>query len=87
MNTDNSKISKPHVLTLNHTDEIYLRTFEKRVALPNLNIYYACKNIKITYNNNKFKISDPTWNDKFELPDGSKFVLDIQEYFEYILKK
>ena len=87
MNTENSKISKPHVLTLNLTDEIYLRTFEKSIALPNLSIYYAWKNIKITYNNNKFKISDPTWNDKFELPDGSKFVLDIQEYFEYILKK
>ena len=26
------------------------------------------------------------WNDKFELPDGSYYVLDIQDYFEYILK-
>ena len=38
-------------------------------------------------NNNKFKISAPTWNDKFELPDGSYSVSDIQDYFEYILKK
>ena len=43
--------------------------------------------IKNSYNNNKFKISAPTWNDKFELPDGSYSVSDIQDYFEYILKK
>ena len=40
-----------------------------------------------TYNNNKFKISAPTWHDEFELPDGSYSVSDIQDYFEYILKK
>ena len=44
-------------------------------------------NIKSSYNKNKFKISAPTWNDKFELPDGSYSVSDIQDYFEYILKK
>ena len=41
---------------------------------------------KSSYNNNKFKISTPAWNDKFELPDGSYSVSDIQDYFEYILK-
>ena len=45
------------------------------------------RNIKSSYNNNKFKISEPTWNDNFELPDGSYSVSDIQDYFEYILKK
>ena len=55
--------------------------------LSNLSIYYTWKNIKSSYNNNKFKISAPTWNDKFELPDGSYSVSDIQNYFEYILKK
>ena len=50
-------------------------------------IYYAWKNIKSTYNSNKFKISAPTWNDKFELPDGSYSASNIQDYFEYILKK
>ena len=50
-------------------------------------IYYTWKNIKNSYNNNKFKISAPTWNDKFELPDGSYSVSDIQDYFEYILRK
>ena len=55
--------------------------------LSNLSIYYTWKNIKSWYNNNKFKISAPTWNDKFELPDGSYSVSDIQDYFEHILKK
>ena len=41
---------------------------------------------KKLYKNNKFKISAPTWNKEFELPDGSHSVLDIQVYFEYIFK-
>ena len=60
---------------------------EKIIALSSLSIYYTWKNIKSSYNNNKFKISAPTLNDKFELPDGSYSVSDIQHYFEYILKK
>ena len=44
------------------------------------------KNIKKSYKNNKFKISAPTWNEEFELPDGSYSISDIQDYFEYILK-
>ena len=32
-------------------------------------------------------MSTPTWNDKFELPDGSYSISNIQDYFEYILKK
>ena len=43
--------------------------------------------IRSKYNNNKFKISAPTWNDEFDLPDGSYSVSDIQDYFEYITKK
>ena len=57
------------------------------MALANLVIYYILKSIKPTYNNNKFKISTPTWNDKFNLLDGSYFISDIQDYFEYIIKK
>ena len=64
-----------------------MRRGENRIALSNLSIYYTCKNIKSPYNKNIFKISAPTWNDKFELPDGSYSVSDIQDYFEYILKK
>ena len=45
------------------------------------------KNIRSEYNNRKFKISAPTWNDEFNLPDGSYSVSDIQDYFEYIIKK
>ena len=52
----------------------------------NLSIYYTWKNIKSTCNNYKFKITAPTWNDEFELPDGSYSISDIQDCFEYILK-
>ena len=86
MNSENSETSKPHVLILNPTDKIDLRRVEKGVALSNLCIYYTWKNIKISYNYNKFKISASTWNDEFELPDGSYLISDIQDYFEYILK-
>ena len=55
--------------------------------LSNFNIYYTWKNIKSSYNNNKFKISVPIWCDKFGLPDRSYSVSDIQDYFDYILKK
>ena len=87
MYSENSKTSKPHVLILKLTDKLDLRRGEKGIALSNLSIYYTWKNIKSTYNNNKFKISAPTWNDEFELPDGSYSVSDIQDYFEFILKK
>ena len=59
----------------------------KSIALSNLSICYTWKNIRKSYNNNKFKIPSPTWNDKFELPDGSYSISDIQHYFEYISKK
>ena len=57
------------------------------MALANLSIYYTWKNIKSEYNNNKFKISAPTWNETFDLPDGSYSIADIQDYFEFIIKK
>ena len=57
------------------------------MALDNLSIYYNRKNIKSKYNNNKSKISAPTWNDTFDLPDGSYSISDIQDYFEFIIKK
>ena len=85
MNSENSETPKPHVLILKLTNKLDLRIGEKIIALLNLSIYYIWKNIKSSYNNNKFKISAPTWNDKFELPDGSYSVSDIQDYFEHIL--
>ena len=87
INSENSKTSKLHVLVLKLTNKLDLRIGEKIIALSNLSIYYTWKNIKSSYNNNKFKISAPTWNDEFELPDGSYSISDIQDYFEYILKK
>ena len=87
MNSENSKTSEPHVLELKLRNKLDLRIGEKVTALSNLSIYYTWKNTKSSYNNNKFKISAPTWNDKFKLVDGSYSVSDIQDYFEYILKK
>ena len=87
MNSENSKTSEYHVLVLTLTDKLVLRRGQKTVALSNLSIYYIWKNIKSSYNNNRFKISAPTWNEKFELPDGSLSISDILDYFEYILKK
>ena len=80
-NSENSKTSKPHVVILKLTDKLDLRRGEESIALSNLSTYYMWKNIKSSYNN-KFKISAPTWNDKFELP-----VSNIQDYFEYIFKQ
>ena len=57
------------------------------MALANLSIYYTWKNINSEYNNNKFKISAPTWNKTFDLPDGSYSIDDIQDYFEFIIKR
>ena len=57
------------------------------MALANLSIYQTWKNIKSEYNNNKFKILAPSWNNTFDLPDGSYYIADIQDYFEFIIKK
>ena len=87
MNSENSKTSEPHILKLKLTDELDLRFNKKVIALSSLNIYYTWNNIKSSYNNNKFKISSPTWNEEFTLSDRSYSISDIQDYLEYILKK
>ena len=87
MNSENNKTPKPHVLILKLTNKLDLRIGKKVTALSTLSTYYTWKNIKSSYNNNKFKISAPTWNDEFKLPDGSYSISDIEDYFEYILKK
>ena len=73
MNTENSKTNEPHRFKFNLTDKLNL----KNLALANLSISYTWKNIKSKYNNNIFKISAPTWNDTFDLPDGSYSISDI----------
>ena len=84
---EDSRTSEYHVLLLKLVDKLDLRSVQKSVALSNLSIYYTWKNIESSYKNNKFKISAPTWSDEFELPDGSYSISDIEDYFEYILKK
>ena len=87
MNSENSRTPKPHILILKLTNKLDLRIGKKVIALSNLSIYYTWKNIKSSYNKNKFKTSSQTWNDEFELPDGSYSISDIQGYSEYIYKK
>ena len=69
MSSEKSKTSEPYVLILKFTNKLDLRRDEKSITLSSLSIYYTWKNIKGSYNNNKFKMSAPTWNDKFELPE------------------
>ena len=87
MNTENSKTSEPHRFKLNLTAKLNLKNPKKNITLANLSIYCTWKNIKSEYNNNKLKISTPTWNESFDLPDGSYSVDDVQDYFEFIIKK
>ena len=84
MNTLNTNESNKFMYQF--TDKLNLKNSNKTMALANLSIYFTWKNIKSEYNNNKFKISASTWNDEFNLPDGSYSVSDIQDYFEYIIK-
>ena len=86
MDSKNSKISDPHRLLLNLTDKINLKRNDKYVSLSNFSMYYTWKNMKMSYNNNEFKISALTRNGEFELLDRSCSVSDIQDYFKYILK-
>ena len=85
MNSENSRTSEYRGLVLKLTDKLDLRRGQKSVSLSNLSIYDTWKNIKSSYNNNKFKILAPSWSEEFKLPDRSYSVLDIQDYFEYIL--
>ena len=87
MNTENSKTSELHGFKLDLTDKLNLKDPKKHMSLANLSIYCKWKNIKSEYNNNKCKISAPTWNDKFDLLDGPCSISDIQGYFEFIIKK
>ena len=84
MNTENSKTSEPHRFKLDLIDKLNHKNPNKNIALANLSIYYTQKNIRSEYKNNKFKLSAPTWNDTFDLPDGSYSIHDIQGYFEFI---
>ena len=87
-NAENSKTNESNKYIYQFTDKLNLKTpNNKNIGLVNLSIYYTWKNIKSECNNNKFKISVPTWNDTFDLPDGSSSISDIQDYFQFITKK
>ena len=84
INTLNRDTNESNKFIYQYTDKL---NPNKNKSLANLSIYYTWKNIRSEYNNNKLKISAPTWNDDFSLPDGSYSVSDVQDYFEYIIKK
>ena len=86
INTKNGKSNEPHRFRLYFTDKLDLRR-NKTIALANLSIYYTWENINSKYNNNKFKISGPTWSETFNLPDGSYELSDIQDCFLKMIKK
>ena len=87
MNTLNSKTNESNRFVYQFTDKLNLKNTNKNIPLANLSIYYTWKNIKSEYNNNIFEIHATTWNDEFNLPNGSYSVSDIQDYLEYIIKK
>ena len=86
LNTQNGKTNEPHRFRLYFTDKVDLRS-RKTISLANLSIYYTWKNINSKYNNNKFKISGPTWSQTFDLPDGSYEIQDIQDYILKMFNK
>ena len=87
MNSKNSKTSELNRFKYDLINKLDLKNPNKNMALANLSIYYAWKNVKSIYKNSKFKISTPTWNETFDLPDGSYNKSEIQDYIEYIIKK
>ena len=86
INTENSKTSEPHKIVFKLSQRLDLRILDKHVTLQNVSVYYKWKNIRKPYKNNTLKIIVSTWNDEFELPDGSYSVSDIQD-IEFIIKK
>ena len=86
MNTENSKRNESNKFIYQLTDKLKLKNPNQNIGIVNLSIYELWTNIKSAYNNNKFKILVPTWNDEFHLPDGSYSISDIQDNFEYVIK-
>ena len=83
INTENAKTNQSNRFRLYFTN----KRSDKTISLANLSIYYTWENIKSKYNNNKFKISGPTWSETFDLPNGSYEISDIQDYFLKIIQK
>ena len=86
MNTLNSNTNESNRFRYNFINKLNYKNPNKNMALANLSIYYTWKNIKFEYNNNKFKIHAPTWNDEFSLPNGS-YSVNLPNGSKAILKK
>ena len=80
INSKNKKKFVPCRLLLNLKDKINLERSDYVSLL-------CVEKYKKIIKNKKFEISAPTWNENFNLPNRSYSVSDIQEYFEYIIKK
>ena len=87
INTENSKTNESNRFIYHFTDKVNLKNPNKNIAPANLSMYYTWKKIKSSYNNNKFKVSAPTWNETFDVPDESYSIAALQDCFEYIIKK
>ena len=90
MNSKNSKTNESYKFKYDLIDKLDFKNPNKNMALANLSIYYTWKNVKSTYNNNKFKISAPTWNETFDqyiTIYRSYNISETQDYIEYIIKK
>ena len=87
MSTENSKTNDPNGFRLYFTDKIDLRG-NKTIVLSDLSIHYTWHNIREEYNNNKFKLSGPTWSKDVTLPNGSYEISQLQNYFlDEVIKK
>ena len=87
MNTLNSRTNESNRFIYQFTDKLNLKYPNKNILLANLSIHHSWRNIKSEYNNNKFKIHAPSWNDESNLPDGSYNIEQIQDYFKFIIEK
>ena len=87
MSTENSKTSDANIFRLYFTDKTDLRG-NKKIALSDLSIHCTWYNINEQYNNNKFRLSGPTWSEDVTIPDGGYEVSKIQNYFlDEVIKK
>ena len=87
INSEKSKTSDRHKLTLNLRDKIRLKIRDKYLTLSNLSICFTWENIKKLLKNSKSKTLVPMLNNKIDLPDRSNSVSDIQLYFDYVINK
>ena len=87
INTENSGTVERHRFKLDLADKPNFKYPDKNIALANLSIYHTWKNIKSEYKNYKYKILAPTWNDTFDLLDGSYSINGIQDYCKFIIQK